>query len=178
MMVVLFYIIPRFVLGTLSLNTLLILFVILGVITGFLISWSAPATNNPIFSELFKPEIRSSAFAIDRLFEGSIAAAGTYLVALIANRIFGYSELSAAKGTLSNILAMSNALLVTTIIPWAVCLFVYTFVYFTYPKDRDTAVQEMKEDYLKSYGETVAFDLYDEEQEEDKAPKDQSGEQQ
>ncbi|MGC9777702.1 MAG: MFS transporter [Candidatus Heimdallarchaeota archaeon] len=142
MMFIIFYIIPHFALGQLTNNNLLILFIAIGIFTGFLISWSGPATNNPIFSELFIADIRSSAFAVDRLFEGSIAASGTYLVALFANRVFGYSNEIWHKGSLSNIIAMSNALLICTIVPWTICLLVYSFVYFTYPKDRVAAIQK------------------------------------
>ena len=137
MMVVLFYIIPNFALGNMSPNALLWLFIAIGIITGFFISWSAPSTNNPIFSELFNTKIRSSAFAVDRLFEGSIAASGTYFVALIAEKAFHYSNEAIDKGSIENILAISNSMLICTIVPWVICLAFYTFIYFTYPKDRD-----------------------------------------
>jgi MFS family permease len=148
LMFLIFFIIPRYVLPLLKGGSLLGIFIVLGVITGFMISWSAPAANNPIMSELFEPEIRSSAFAVDRLFEGSIAASGTYLVALFANRIFNYSD--AVRYTTENVLALSNALLLTTIIPWTICLMFYGFIYFTYPKDRDEARKNMMEKYQKA----------------------------
>jgi MFS family permease len=144
MMLLIFYIVPRFVIGSMGLNGLLWLFIAIGIVTGFLISWSAPAANNPIFSELFEPRIRGSAFAIDRLFEGSIAASGTYIVALFANRLFNYSDAVVDKGSTTNILALSNALLIATIVPWVICLLIYSFVYFSYPKDRDKKLIEDK----------------------------------
>jgi MFS family permease len=153
LMFLIFFIIPRFILPQLAINSILILFIFLGIITGFMISWSAPSTNNPIMSELFDPEIRSSAFAVDRLFEGSIAASGTYLVALFANRIFDYND--AIRYTTENVLALSNALLITTIIPWVICLAFYSFIYFTYPKDRDIARKEMMEKYQKANEQNV-----------------------
>jgi MFS family permease len=166
MMIIIFLIFPRFVYGAIPLNTLLILFIIVGIFTGFFISWSAPSTNNPIFSELFDPEIRSSAFAVDRLFEGSIAASGTYLVALFAENVFGYSNAPADIGTLSNILAMSNALLVCTIGPWVICLLVYFFVYLTYPKDRDEALQKRLEKEQKIMHDIEAKELEEKEEQE------------
>ena len=153
MMFLIFFIVPRYVLPSLSTSGILGLFVVLGIITGFLISWSAPATNNPIMSELFEPDIRSSAFAVDRLFEGSIAASGTYLVALFANRVFDYDD--AVRYTTSNILALSNSLLITTIVPWVICLAFYSFIYFTYPKDREKARKEMLEKYEKANEQKV-----------------------
>ncbi len=153
MMMLIFYIVPRFVIGSMGLNGMLWLFIVIGIFTGFLISWSAPAANNPIFSELFEPRIRGSAFAIDRLFEGSIAASGTYLVALFANRLFKYSDAAIDKGSTANILALSNSLLIATIVPWVICLLIYSFVYFSYPKDRDRKLTEDKQRKEESIGD-------------------------
>ncbi|NHJ49129.1 MAG: MFS transporter [Asgard group archaeon] len=140
MMFILFLAMPRA-----STTGALIGFIILGIITGFLISWCAPSTNNPIFSELFIPEIRGTAFSVDRLFEGSVAASGTAIVAAIAGG-FGFtdpgpgnpiSSLSALEIS-TNIDAMAWALIIATVIPWTICFIFYTFIYFTYPKDRDS----------------------------------------
>lgn len=139
MMFILFLAMPRT-----STTGALIGFIALGIITGFLISWCAPSTNNPIFSELFIPEIRSTAFAVDRLFEGSVAAGGTAIVAAIAGA-FGFTEpgpgnpISSLTPTeiSTNISAMAWALIIATAIPWTICFIFYTFVYFTYPQDRD-----------------------------------------
>jgi MFS family permease len=140
MMFLIFWFIPR---NTELITT--ILFLLIGTFTGFMISWAATACNNPLFSEIMPPEIRSSAFAVDRLFEGSIAATGTLIVGLLAEYWFGY--ITPAKGVdiadlpeetiKTNIDALANALIVATVIPWLICLFFFTFVYFTYPQDRD-----------------------------------------
>lgn len=140
MMFVIFLLIPREV-SALS----IVLFISIGIVTGFLISWCAPAANNPIFSELFEPEIRSTAFAIDRLFEGSIAASGTLIVALLAEKLFGYvkpgpggiGSLTPAE-LATNVDAIAYALIISTCVPWFLCLILYTFAYFTYPDDRDS----------------------------------------
>ncbi|MEA2070973.1 MAG: MFS transporter [Asgard group archaeon] len=139
MMFVIFLAIPREA-TTLS----LVLFILVGFFTGFLISWCAPAANNPIFSELFEPEIRSTAFAIDRLFEGSVAATGTLIVALLAEYAFGYTPFPQGGSPmdlpnpvrLANIDAIAYALIIATCVPWFLCFIIYTFAYFTYPDDR------------------------------------------
>ncbi len=123
----------------------IIFFILVGSFTGFTISWSASATNYPIFSEIFEPEIRSSAFAIDNLFEGSISASGTLIVSYLADNIFGYAPVLSTeplkkistKVRENNITALSNALVLSTVIPWLICLFIYFFVYKSYPRDRD-----------------------------------------
>ncbi|NHJ04882.1 MAG: MFS transporter [Candidatus Heimdallarchaeota archaeon] len=142
MMFLIFLAIPRE-----ATTAVLIAFIALGIITGFAISWCAPAANNPIFSELFDPEIRSSAFSIDRLFEGSIAASGTAIVAGIAT-LFGFinppggliENLSAAQ-IATNVDAMAWGVIIATTIPWTLCAIIYSFIYLTYPKDRDNALK-------------------------------------
>ncbi len=131
------------------------LFILVGSFTGFTISWSASATNYPIFSEIFEPEIRGSAYAIDNLLEGSIAASGTLIVSFLADNIFGYIpatgksliDLSKLSYTIreNNINALANALVISTVIPWLICLFIYFFVYSSYPRDRDKIKNIIKE---------------------------------
>jgi MFS family permease len=144
-MFVIFLFIPRS-------TDMLLVFILAGFITGMLISWAATACNSPIFSELFEPEIRSTAFAIDRLFEGAVAASGTLIVGWLAVTFFDYItpaihtaiEDLPRNVRITNINAMANAMLIATVVPWIVCFFIYFFVYKTYPKDR-----ERRNDVLK-----------------------------
>ena len=142
MMFIIFLLMPRQ-----ATTGALIGFILLGIVTGFLISWCGPAANNPILSELFRPEIRGTAFALDRLFEGSVAASGTAVVAAIATG-FGFRDppsgttiaqliVSDYDQVLTNINAMAWGIILATAVPWLICLLFYTGVYFTYPKDRD-----------------------------------------
>jgi MFS family permease len=115
-------------------------YIILGFITGFLISWSAGGCNNPIFSEIFKPEIRSSVFSIDRMFEGSFAALGTVFVSTVAS-VLGYitppihADILTLPYRFSNMIALAWGMFLVALIPWIICLVLYTLVYKTYPKD-------------------------------------------
>ena len=51
---------------------------------GLLISWAAPACNNPIFAEIVPPDLRNMIYAFDRSFEGAIAACGAPFVGWLA----------------------------------------------------------------------------------------------
>jgi hypothetical protein len=132
---VIFLIIPM------TINSML-MYIIIGAITGFLISWTAGGTNNPIFSEIFQPEIRSSVFSVDRMFEGAFGALGTVFVGLAAAS-FGYitPPIGVDISTLplafrvTNMTALALGMFFTALIPWIICLVLYTFIYFTYPKD-------------------------------------------
>jgi MFS family permease len=115
-------------------------YILIGAITGFLITWTAGGTNNPIFSEIFQPEIRSSVFSVDRLFEGAFGALGTVFVSLVATAI-GYHnppigvDLATLPYRVTNMIALAWGMFITALIPWIICLILYTFIYFTYPKD-------------------------------------------
>ncbi len=133
----------------------LMLYIIFGVITGLLISWSSGGTNNPIFSEVIEPEIRSSAFSIDRMLEGSFAALGTVFVGITA-AIFGYTtppvgmniNLLSATVRNTNMIALAWGMFLTALIPWIICLILYSFVYKTYPKDYEK-IRKILEERVK-----------------------------
>lgn len=120
------------------------LYLIFGILTGILISWCSPGCNTPIFSEIFEPEMRSTIYSVDRLFEGSAASLGAFLVTRVAT-LYGYSTPN-TKFTISqlpliqqhtNAVALANGMFWVAFVPWIICLILYTLVYFTYPKDRD-----------------------------------------
>ena len=120
----------------------MLMYILIGAITGFLISWTSGGTNNPIFSEIFQPEIRSSVFSVDRMFEGAFGALGTVIVGFVAAG-FGYitPPIDIDINTLPlafrlvNMTALAWGMFITALIPWIICLVLYTFIYLTYPKD-------------------------------------------
>ncbi|HME55760.1 MAG TPA: MFS transporter [Candidatus Lokiarchaeia archaeon] len=136
------------------------LYLLIGIITGFSITWSANACNNPIFSEIFPPEIRGSAFAVDRLFEGGVSAFGTWLVT-IAAALLGFQSPtpgefpstwtpnqypdSSTFSRTTNMLALGHGMFWIMFPFWVVCLILYTLVYKTYPKDSKRAKQFLED---------------------------------
>jgi MFS family permease len=104
------------------------LYILFGFLMLLLITWAGPA-NNAIFSEIFEPEIRGSVFSVDRIFEGSVGALGTLFVGLFAD----YLSVSGAPDAAA---ALGNSMFVIALIPWILCLILYTLVYKSYPKDK------------------------------------------
>jgi MFS family permease len=135
---VIFFIIPR---TTASIG----LYVLIGAITGFMTAWPSNSTNFPIFSEIFEPEIRGSVYSIDRVFEGTFQSLGSVFVSLVAT---AYGFLTPPPNTLlinlpsaflaTNASALAFGMLWVCMIPWIISLALYTFLYFTYPKDFQT----------------------------------------
>jgi MFS family permease len=106
------------------------LYMIFGFLTGLLISWCGPI-NSSIFSDIFEPEIRASVFSVDRVFEGSVGALGTFFVGVITD----ITLLHSGMGHFQIAQALGSAMFLMAVIPWILCLIFYTLVYKTYPKD-------------------------------------------
>ncbi|MHA2253103.1 MAG: MFS transporter [Candidatus Kariarchaeaceae archaeon] len=127
-------------------------FMIFGVVAGLLITWPQMGTNNPIFAELFEPEIRASAFSVDRVFEGGVGAFGFVIVGWFAQQL-GYVNLNKfTEGTQAyetqrklNTDYLAEAMLWVMLVCWILSILLYVLVYFTYPKDRDKTKQVLME---------------------------------
>lgn len=118
---------------------------------GLLISWAAPACNNPLFAQIVPSHLRTMIFAFDRSFETAIAASAAPVVGILAEKVFGWqgsASLSvpgqgggARASSLRNAQSLGNALVVCMTIPWFLCCCFYTGLYYTYPKDREKAAE-------------------------------------
>ncbi|GAB4861207.1 hypothetical protein Ancab_036365 [Ancistrocladus abbreviatus] len=113
-------------------------------ITGFFISWNAPATNNPIFAEIVPEKSRTSIYALDRSFESILSSFAPPIVGILAQHVYGYKPIP--KGSTvaqeiatdrENAAALARALYMAVGIPMAICCFIYSFLYRTYPRDKE-----------------------------------------
>ncbi|KAG8373359.1 hypothetical protein BUALT_Bualt11G0016000 [Buddleja alternifolia] len=116
------------------------------VIMGLLISWNAPATNNPIFAEIVPERSRTSIYALDRSFESVLASFAPPVVGILAQRVYGYKpppngalESKRVETDRENAASLGKALYTAIGIPMAICCAFYSFLYCTYPRDRDRA---------------------------------------
>lgn len=113
----------------------LLFFIVLSTM-GFLISWNAASTNNPIFAEIVPEERRTSVYAVDRCLESVLAAFAPPTVGYLAENWFGYSNQGKTVSDHDKALALSQGLFVTIAIPFVICCLVYSLLYKTYPKDK------------------------------------------
>ncbi|XP_015885374.2 uncharacterized protein LOC107420827 [Ziziphus jujuba] len=116
------------------------------VIVGFCISWNAPATNNPIFAEIVPEKSRTSVYALDRSFESILSSFAPPVVGLLAQHVYGYKPIpkgSSASEEIAtdreNAASLAKALYTAIGVPMALCCFFYSFLYFTYPRDKERA---------------------------------------
>ncbi|CAL5414906.1 unnamed protein product [Camellia sinensis] len=116
-------------------------------ITGFCISWNAPATNNPIFAEIVPEKSRTSIYALDRSFESLLSSFAPPIVGILAQYVFGYEPLPEGSKDIAtdraNAASLGKALYAAIGVPMALCCLIYSFLYHTYPRDRDRARMEV-----------------------------------
>ncbi|XP_049392128.1 uncharacterized protein LOC125856586 isoform X3 [Solanum stenotomum] len=115
-------------------------------ITGFCISWNAPATNNPIFAEIVPEKSRTSIYALDRSFESVLSSFAPPVVGLLAQNVYGYKPVPEGTESISrdreNAKALAQALFTSIGTPMALCCVIYSFLYCTYPRDKAQAQME------------------------------------
>ncbi|CAO2827774.1 unnamed protein product [Amaranthus hypochondriacus] len=115
-------------------------------IMGLIISWNAPATNNPIFAEIVPEKHRTSIYALDRSFESILASFAPPVVGILAQHVYGYKPVTVGTSNAESIetdrenaASLAKALYTAMGIPFTICCFIYSFLYCTYPRDRERA---------------------------------------
>ncbi|CAL5368632.1 unnamed protein product [Camellia sinensis] len=116
------------------------------VIMGLIITWNAPATNNPIFAEIVPERSRTSIYALDRSFETILSSFAPPVVGILAQHVFGYkpirkgsTDLEVIETDRENAAPLAKALYTAIGFPFVICCLIYSFLYCTYPRDRDRA---------------------------------------
>lgn len=115
-------------------------------IMGVSISWNAAATNNPIFAEIVPEKSRTSIYALDRSFESVLSSFAPPVVGILAQNVYGYKPIPYGSSVDTNIeidrenaASLAKALYTAIAIPMSLCCLIYSFLYCTYPRDRDRA---------------------------------------
>ncbi|CAK8537493.1 unnamed protein product [Lathyrus sativus] len=116
------------------------------IIMGFSISWNGSATNNPIFAEIVPERSRTSVYALDRSFESILSSFAPPAVGILAQHVYGYQPIPEGSSESQEILtdrenaaSLAKSLYTAIGIPMALCCLIYTFLYKTYPRDRERA---------------------------------------
>ncbi|XP_019710088.1 uncharacterized protein [Elaeis guineensis] len=118
-------------------------------IMGLSMSWNVSATNSPIFAEIVPERSRTSIYALDRSFESILASFAPPVVGILAEHVYGYKPVSngSGEGTAvetdkENATSLAKALYIAIAIPMSLCCSIYSFLYCTYPRDRERARME------------------------------------
>ncbi|KAK7247430.1 hypothetical protein RIF29_42313 [Crotalaria pallida] len=113
---------------------------------GLFMSWNAPATNNPIFAEIVPEKSRTVVYALDQSFESILASFAPPVVGVLAQRVYGYkaipkgsSESVEIETDRENAASLAKAIYTAIGVPMAIVCLIYSFLYCTYPRDRERA---------------------------------------
>ncbi|CAL5064663.1 unnamed protein product [Urochloa decumbens] len=123
-------------------------------VLGIMASWNGTATNSPILAEIVPPRAMTTVFALDRTFEAVLASFAPPVVGMLAERLYGYKlpvHSSAAGGVdvemeRHNAASLARAIYTSVALPMALCCSIYSFLYCTYPRDREAARAEAARD--------------------------------
>ena len=102
--------------------------------------------DSPIFAEIVPEKSRTCIYALDQSFESILASFAPPIVGVLAQHVYGYKPIP--KGSSDsveietdreNAASLAKALYTAIGIPMAICCSIYSFLYCTYPRDRERA---------------------------------------
>lgn len=104
---------------------------------------------SPIFAEIVPEKSRTSIYALDRSFESILSSFAPPVVGILAQHVYGYkpvpegsSESEEIATDRGNDASLAKALYTAIGIPMALCCLIYSFLYSTYPRDKERAQME------------------------------------
>ncbi|VFQ86728.1 unnamed protein product [Cuscuta campestris] len=114
-------------------------------LTGFSHLQTAILTGMFVFGssvgEIVPEEYRTSTYALDRSLESVLSSFAPPVVGLLAQRVYGYRPVPQDTKNIdadrNNASSLAKALFMAIGTPMMLCCFIYSFLYFTYPRDRD-----------------------------------------
>ena len=124
---------------------------------------------SPIFAEIVPEKSRTSIYALDRSFESVLSSFAPPIVGLLAERVYGYrpnDKGESVEQDRGNAASLAKALYTSIAIPFIVCTAIYSFLYCSYPRDRERArMQSLIESELQQmeheHGESSCLELED-----------------
>ncbi|MCI27836.1 MFS transporter, partial [Trifolium medium] len=104
---------------------------------------------SPIFAEIVPERSRTSVYALDRSFESILSSFAPPAVGILAQHVYGYKPIPEGSSMSQEILtdrenaaSLAKSLYTAIGIPMALCCLIYSFLYKTYPRDRERARME------------------------------------
>lgn len=102
--------------------------------------------HSPIFAEIVPEKSRTSIYALDRSFESVLSSFAPPVVGVLAQHVYGYkpvvrgsSDSVQIETDRENAKSLARALYTAIGIPMSLCCFIYSFLYRSYPRDRERA---------------------------------------
>lgn len=114
---------------------------------------------SPIFAEIVPEKSRTTIYALDRSFETVLSSFAPPIVGILAQHVYGYEPVPEGSENIAtdreNAKSLAKALYTAIGIPMGLCCLIYTFLYFTYPRDRERAQMDV---LIDSEMQQIEFD--------------------
>lgn len=100
---------------------------------------------SPIFAEIVPEKSRTSVYALDRSLESILSSFAPPVVGILSQHVYGFKipKTSLDTGKVEthreNAASLAKALYTAIGIPLAICCLIYSFLYYSYPRDRERA---------------------------------------
>jgi hypothetical protein len=100
---------------------------------------------SPIFAEIVPERSRTTIYALDNSFESVLSSFAPPIVGILAQRLYGYKVPKTSSDSVKvetdreNAQSLAKALFMSFVIPMSICVFIYSFLYWSYPRDRERA---------------------------------------
>ncbi|KAJ8561414.1 hypothetical protein K7X08_027604 [Anisodus acutangulus] len=102
--------------------------------------------TNPTGLEIVPEKARTSIYALDRSFESVLSSFTPPVVGILAQNVYGYRPIARGADSIAtdreNATSLAKALFTAIGSPMALCCVVYSFLYCTYPRDKEKAQME------------------------------------
>uniref|UniRef100_A0ACD5YIH9 Uncharacterized protein n=1 Tax=Avena sativa TaxID=4498 RepID=A0ACD5YIH9_AVESA len=113
-------------------------------VMGAILSFSPAATNGPIFAEIVPVKARTSIYALSMSFTSILSSFAPPAVGFLSQHLYGFKPTdgggsSGAEGDRENAVSLGKALYTIIAVPMTICTLVYSFLYRTYPRDKESA---------------------------------------
>lgn len=102
--------------------------------------------HSPIFAEIVPEKSRTSIYALDRSFESVLSSFAPPIVGILAQHLYGYKPIPKGSSNAveiatdrENAASLAKALYTCIGVPMTICCSIYSFLYCTYPRDRERA---------------------------------------
>ena len=112
-------------------------------------TWPSNATNRPLIADIVPPQTRASCYSIFAALENIPSSFSGYIAAFIASEGFGYHKQRNVDNLTDadrdrNVMALSRALLLITLVPWALSFSIYAIMHYTYKYDVNRTVKRLR----------------------------------
>lgn len=101
-------------------------------------------------AEIVPEKSRTNIYALDRSFESVLSSFAPPVVGLLAQHIYGYKPIPTGSSVSKEVAtdrenagSLAKALYSAIGVPMSLCCLIYSFLYSTYPKDRERAQMEV-----------------------------------